>query len=81
VKLRNCAWIASEVPPPARPVWARGGAVTYQCPKSLITAESLSFLESFQLLKRIGWANLLDVDARTAEAVLILEDVSRNQDR
>jgi hypothetical protein len=55
--------------------------VTYHCPKSLITAESLSFIESYEVLKRIGWSNLLDLDARTAEAALILENASRNQDK
>lgn len=55
--------------------------MTYQCPKSLITAESLSFLESYQVLQRIGWSNLLTLDARTAEAALVLENASRNHDR
>lgn len=81
MKSRNCAWLPSSSTTPSKPVWARNGLVTYHCPKSLITAESLSFIESYEVLKRIGWSNLLDLDARTAEAALILENASRNQDK
>jgi hypothetical protein len=80
-EVRNCAWL---VPCPAaarKPVWARSGLVTYHCPKSLITAESLAFLESYQLAQRCGREHLLSLDARTGEAILILENASRNQDK
>src|SRR6185312_6559776 len=36
-----------SAPATARPVWVRGQLASVQCPKSIITADSLSFLEQF----------------------------------
>lgn len=44
-----------------------------QCPKSLITAESLSLMDEFQVWKRFGPADVSSMSARTAEALSILE--------
>jgi len=44
-----------------------------QCPKSLITAESLSFIDEFQIWKRFGCADVGSMNARTVEALSILE--------
>ncbi len=72
MKLRNCAWEAdSQVN--SRAVWARGRLITKQCPKSMISADSLRFLEVFQVWKQLGGGCVLEMDARSAEAILILE--------
>lgn len=55
-------------------MWARRNVTTTQCPKSIITAESLSLLEQFQTWKRFGCTDVWAMKARTAEAISILED-------
>jgi hypothetical protein len=47
---------------------------TRQCPKSIITGESLRFIEEFQIWKRFGCADIWSMPARTVEAISILED-------
>ena len=47
--------------------------MTTQCPKSLVSAASLSYLELFQAWKEGGGANLLTLDAKSADALLILQ--------
>lgn len=54
-------------------MWARGQVICTQCPKSLISAESLSFLEQFRIWKAGGGESLLSLDAKSADAVLVLE--------
>ena len=56
------------------PVWARGGVSTTQCPKSLISAESLVFLEEFNIWKRFGCGDAQRMNARVADAIALLED-------
>ncbi len=79
VKLRRCAFEGEEVPKSAPPVWARRGISTQQCPKSLITAESLRLLEEFQIWKRFGCADVWAMTARTVEAISLLEDQWRKE--
>lgn len=74
MKVRNCAWDGIDAPEPARPVWARGQVVCTQCPKSLITAESLSYLEVFLSWKAAGGGSVLLMDAKSADAILALEE-------
>ncbi len=45
-----------------------------ECPKSLIAAESIAWLEEFQLRKRYGFADVLEMPARQVEAMLVLEE-------
>lgn len=45
-----------------------------ECPKSLITAESVAWVEEFQLRKRFGFPNVLEMSARKVEAMLVLEE-------
>jgi hypothetical protein len=40
----------------------------------MITAESLSFLEQFQVWKRLAGGDPWQLSARTAEALLVLEE-------
>lgn len=57
-----------------RPVWVRRGVTSYSCPKSKISSDSLYFLEQFHLWKRFGSVDPLGMNARTAEAISVLED-------
>jgi hypothetical protein len=74
VKIRNCAFAGEAVENPARPVWVRRGTASCRCPKSIVTPVSLSFLEQFQVWKRFGDDHPLLMDARTAEAIALLDD-------
>ena len=59
---------------PVKIVWTRRQVVTDVCPKSLITAESLGWIEEFLIWKRLRLDLRTDLSARQAEAFLILED-------
>ncbi len=47
--------------------------MTTQCPKSLITAESLHFLEVYRIWKRLDKSCTMSLPARTVEAIELLE--------
>lgn len=47
--------------------------MTTQCPKSLISAQSLSLLEQFRIWREFGKGTPWSLDAKTAEAILVLE--------
>jgi len=55
-------------------VWARGTASTEECPKSLMTAESIELLERF--FAACSWGSR-DPTAREADAFLALEQELR----
>jgi hypothetical protein len=57
------------------PVWARKGVGLFECPKSLITAESIGWLEEFSARRRMGSLRLEDLGAREAEAFLMLGEL------
>lgn len=77
VKTRHCAF-AKETPA-QRPVWSRRGVFATQCPKSLITAESLTFIEEFQIWKRFGCSDIRVMNARKVEALSVLENEWRKE--
>jgi hypothetical protein len=77
VQVRNCAWVRKKEPLTGRPVWARAGLFSSQCPKSVITAQSLYFIEQFGFWKQCGGTSLWSLEAKSAEAVLVLEQASR----
>jgi hypothetical protein len=43
------------------------------CPKSVITAQSVYFLEQFRWWKECGGGGLWDMEAKAADAVMVLE--------
>ena len=55
-------------------VWARGRISTDECPKSLITAQSIGLVEEFLVWKRLHLSLPFDINVRQAEAFLILEE-------
>jgi hypothetical protein len=78
---RRCGFLASEQRGEARIVWGRHGAQAEECPKSLITAESLTLIEEFLVGRRLGMQNGLDMDARKADAFLILQEEMEREQR
>lgn len=52
-----------------------------ECPKSLVTGESLSLLEEFFVRRRLGIADSLELEARKVEAFLILRDLMEKEER
>jgi hypothetical protein len=74
VAIRYCRFDSHEPPADGRAIWARRGVSTQQCPKSIITSESLRFIEEFQIWKRFGCPDIWSMPARTVEAISILED-------
>ena len=56
-----------------RVVWARKHVTTSTCPKSLVTPESLAWLEEFVAWRKLGKMRAEELSARDAEAFLILE--------
>jgi len=54
-------------------VWARRGIALRTCPKSYITAESLTLVEEFFVRRRLGGMTFTELSARQVEAFVILE--------
>jgi hypothetical protein len=77
VRIRNCAWDKQKAAEAARAVWARNGVVSSHCPKSVITSESLYYLEQFRYWKQLGSEALNSMEAKTVDAVLLLEQAWR----
>lgn len=65
--------MAGGVTSPERVVWARKRVATTKCPKSFVTAESLTWVEEFLVRRRLGRWEPGEWGARDAEAFLILE--------
>lgn len=58
---------------PARVVWARGTASSTVCPKSLITPQSMAWLEEYFVRRKLGQRGIDGLGAREVEAFLMLE--------
>src|SRR5690606_33593965 len=67
-RTRRCAWIKNPQPEPPKVVWARRGALSERCPRSVITAESLAWIEEFEIWRIARTPSLLELDARKADA-------------
>ena len=80
---RNCAWLetdgSKEKDPRPRTVWGRKGVLTKRCPKNEITASSASWLEAFHQWKLLGGVAFGELDARTADAFIVLEEAYREE--
>jgi hypothetical protein len=79
-RARRCAWLEEKEEGPARPVFARRQTVAFQCPKSIITAQSLRLMEQFIYWKR-GGGDLWSVDAKSADAILVLQEESEKENK
>jgi len=76
---RRCGFIAEERRGAKRLVWARGRVATEECPQSLVTPESIEFLELFFVWKRVGCAEWPDLKARELHAFLTIEEEWRDE--
>ncbi len=54
--------------------------MTFRCPKSIITAQSLSFIELHMFWKH-GGGDLWSLDAKSADAMLVLQEESVKENR
>jgi hypothetical protein len=78
---RRCGFIEPERRGESRVVWARRGVGVDECPKSCITAESLTLLEEFVVRRRLGVIETADTEARKVDAFLILRDQVEREER
>lgn len=60
--------------PAGPPVWARREVALGTCPKSYITAESMTLVEEFAIRRRLGGFDTAELTARQAEAFAMLEE-------
>jgi hypothetical protein len=70
---RRCGWLPAERRGARRIVWARGRVAAEECPKSLVTPQSLEWIEKFLTWKFAGARAVEHLPARDADAILILE--------
>lgn len=62
-------------------MWARNNVVSERCPKSIITAESLHYLEVFALSKRMGKQSPWEMEAKMADAIILLEQAWQEENQ
>jgi len=60
-------------------VWSRNNVAVDECPKSFITAQSLTWLEEFFIMRQFWQPQLYDLPARQADAFLILENERKSE--
>lgn len=58
----------------AQPVWARGSVALGTCPRSFITAESITLLEEFAVWRQLGGATGT-LTAKQVDGFAILEEI------
>ena len=58
---------------PARVVWASGSVAIEVCPKSFVTAQSMAWIETYLVRRKLGQKGIDGLTAREVEAFLILE--------
>lgn len=79
--MRHCAWVDESKPVNTKAVWARKNIVSSQCPKSIISVQSKTFLQHFRLWKQFGGGYPWWVDAKTADALLVLDEAWREEEQ
>jgi len=70
---RRCGYIPQTSRGPERIVWMRGSARVTECPKSLISPDSIAWLESYQARRTFGFGDIMHLPARAVDAFSILE--------
>ena len=79
---RRCGFLPIEKRGEPRVVWGRRQTQTEECPKSLVTGESLALLEEFFVRRRLGFHERIDeIEARKVDAFLILQDEMEREER
>ena len=80
-KKRRCGFLTEGERGEPRLVWARKRAQAEECPKSLVTGESLSLVEEFFARRQLGVTNTLEMAARKADAFVILRGEMEREER
>jgi hypothetical protein len=78
---RRCGFLPEDQRGAPRIVWGRGQTQAEECPKSLITGESLALLEEFFVRRRLGMQDSRELEARKVDAFLILRDEMEREER
>jgi len=77
-KRRNCGYLRKGGAGKSRPVWASGKVWTAECPRSFITAESLTLLDAYAVWRMPGALHVFeDMPARVADALMTLHTEER----
>jgi hypothetical protein len=71
-KKRRCSWI--ESPDQKHVVWARANVRLNTCPKSYITAQSIEWLERYQVQRTFGFGDVMRLPARDVDAYCLIEN-------
>jgi hypothetical protein len=74
---RRCRFVPGLEDTPERAVWARKRIATTNCPKCLISAESLAWIEEYFAWKLTGKADYRTLGARQLDAFCALEQELR----
>jgi len=72
-KSRRCGFLPEDQRGARRPVWVRGRRVSEECPKSLITTDSVTLLEKFFVWTFSGRRGGDELTAREADAFVLLD--------
>ncbi len=80
-KKRRCGFLPENERGEPRLVWARKSAQAEECPKSLVTGESLAFVEEFFVRRQLGMADTLGMAARKVDAFVILRREMEREER
>jgi len=78
---RRCGFLPPESRAEPRTVWARKRTRTEECPKSLVTGESLALLEEFFVRRRLGMVDGMETPARKVDAFLILREEMEREEK
>ncbi len=70
---RRCGFLPVEQRGPARLVWVRGQTGTQECPRSLMSPESVQIVEEFFVWKASGGGKWDELTARQADGFQQLE--------
>jgi hypothetical protein len=78
---RRCGWLrtGSEDQTEERIVWAAGGLTCSRCPKSLLNASSLNWIETFGAWQRLGRPAGFRMRAKDMDAMVILSEEMRKR--
>ena len=78
---RRCGFLPEEQRGETRIVWGHRQTLTDECPKSLVTGESMALLEEFFVRRRLEIRDSLEMEARKVDAFLILRDEVEREER
>jgi len=62
-------------------VWGRRQVAAHECPRSYVTGASIATLEEFFVRRRLGIPDSMEIEARKADAFVILRDLMEEEER